>query len=306
MHRTQLQGLLFLSLSARTSSDEIDEVSKEIPGAGERLADLLQKQAQLNSSNPQKEKLRLENLAATCTGLKQDLKLLLTALDPERTGQRSGLGAAATAARPAATLAAMNTSEDEPLSGVGSESWRLLWEAARNYSVVEAYPREPFPVTDNRSHCVLCQQSLDDSAQDRLRRFEQYTANTTERDAEEAEAAFESTVEELRSLAFTSAELGARAAVVNLRPLSGRAARGPVCPARRVPMPAVVQSPFADVGRPDDQMRSPRTDFVIAARTTVGLRGLRRRNRANLVVVSVRSGLDAARQRKRRQRMPSR
>ena len=61
-------------------------------------------------------------------------------------------------------------------------------------------------------------------------------------------------------------------------------------------MPAVVQSPFADVGRPDDQMRSPQTDFVIAARTTVGLRGLRRRNRVNLVVVSVRSGLDTSKE----------
>lgn len=95
---------------------------------------------------------------------------------------------AATAARQAANLAAGELFANEPLDGVGGEPWRLMFEAAREYSGV-AYPEEPFPVTAPNKHCLLCQQPITDEASDRLKRFDEFIQNKASDLAAKAEAA---------------------------------------------------------------------------------------------------------------------
>ena len=68
------------------------------------------------------------------------------------------------------------------LAGTGSESWAALWEAAGRFSQEHAYPGQAFPVIEDGAHCVLCQQSLDHAASDRLRQFEAFVVSTTERE----------------------------------------------------------------------------------------------------------------------------
>ena len=71
------------------------------------------------------------------------------------------------------------------LDGVGTPTWRALWEAARAFSATP-YPTIPFPATD-AAHCVLCQQELDPEAQQRLLDFESFVQGKLESDATEAE-----------------------------------------------------------------------------------------------------------------------
>ncbi|MHC1762934.1 MAG: AAA family ATPase [Verrucomicrobiia bacterium] len=68
------------------------------------------------------------------------------------------------------------------LAGTGSEAWSVLWEAARRFSQEQAYAGQAFPVVENAAQCVLCQQTLDHAAEERLRRFEAFIASTTERE----------------------------------------------------------------------------------------------------------------------------
>src|SRR5690606_30418490 len=58
------------------------------------------------------------------------------------------------------------------LDGVGSDTWRSLWEAARAYSQT-AYPGQQYPVTDD-ARCVLCHQELGQQAKERLQDFEAF------------------------------------------------------------------------------------------------------------------------------------
>ncbi|PKQ90635.1 hypothetical protein CXK86_11350 [Paenibacillus sp. BGI2013] len=74
-----------------------------------------------------------------------------------------------------------------PLEGVGTESWKLLWERARQYSEQHAYSNEKFPFTSSDSHCVLCQQPLSQDTQDRLSNFESYVKSTLNREVQLAE-----------------------------------------------------------------------------------------------------------------------
>lgn len=168
------------------------------------MAEVLQEEARLAATDPQKEKSRLTTLANQVTTLGNDLARLLDILGAETTSGRAELRSAADTARAAASVAAASSFDDEPLTGVGSETWRLLWSAARNYSVAEAYHDHQFPVTGKDAVCVLCQQPLDDDAKTRLHRFDQYMTDTTERDAVTAEQNFAATLGELRALEFAT------------------------------------------------------------------------------------------------------
>lgn len=91
--------------------------------------------------------------------------------------------------RGAARLAAENAFGGEPLTGVGGEVWRTLWDSARRYSTEVAYPAQPFPPSADGAHCMLCQQPLADEARARMARFEDFIRKDTERLAAEAERA---------------------------------------------------------------------------------------------------------------------
>lgn len=66
------------------------------------------------------------------------------------------------------------------LAGTGSEPWKALWESARQFSQELAYPGKAFPVVEDGSSCVLCQQDIGHAAVHRLNQFEAFVASTTE------------------------------------------------------------------------------------------------------------------------------
>lgn len=201
---TTTAGAFVATLTADTNEAQVDAATALPGGTNERLAAVLQEAARLAASDPQKEKTRLTTLANQVKALGGDLTRLLNALGAEQTGARTKLRLAAAAARATASIAAANSFDDEALARVGSETWRALWSAARNFSVTEAYHAHEFPVTGDGAVCVLCQQSLDDDAKQRLQRFDQYMTDTTERDAAAAERDFAATLDELRALEFAT------------------------------------------------------------------------------------------------------
>ena len=66
------------------------------------------------------------------------------------------------------------TLQTQPLSNTGSDAWRTLWNAARQFSTADAYPDHAFPFTEEGSRCVLCQQGLADDGVRRLRQFKEF------------------------------------------------------------------------------------------------------------------------------------
>lgn len=74
-----------------------------------------------------------------------------------------------------------------PLEGVGQETWLALWERAREFSKLHAYPDHAFPNIDDGAHCVLCQQTLDDDAKTRVGHFEAFVIGGLEDAAKAAE-----------------------------------------------------------------------------------------------------------------------
>ena len=116
---------------------------------------------------------------------------------------------AAVTARRTAQLSAGERFSDEPLPGVGNESWRALWTAARDYSVREAYVDAEFPVTSRESGlavCVLCQQPLLSDGTSRMQRFQKYMDDTLDLAATKAERAVANATNGLAELALLRAD----------------------------------------------------------------------------------------------------
>lgn len=96
-------------------------------------------------------------------------------------------------ARQAADAIVNETSFD----GFGNETWKAMWEAARKYSKQNAYPEADFPVVEQDSKCVLCEQELGVVAKQRLVKFESYVTGELESSATAAEAAFTNALKQL-------------------------------------------------------------------------------------------------------------
>jgi len=77
--------------------------------------------------------------------------------------------------------------EGAPLTGVGCDTWKILWESARGYSENIAYLGKSFPNIDEDTNCVLCQQPLGEEAKSRFKSFEEYVKGDIEIQAISAE-----------------------------------------------------------------------------------------------------------------------
>ncbi|NOE24829.1 AAA family ATPase [Ruegeria sp. HKCCD6157] len=127
----------------------------------------------------------INSIAAEC-------EAALKSFDDVALASMTRLKERAKAARKAAELSASELFNDEPLEGIGSETWRALWHAARDYSVKEAYFGEEFPKVANGEKvaaCVLCQQPLLEDGVNRMQRFQDYMDGTLDRTASAAEMA---------------------------------------------------------------------------------------------------------------------
>ena len=105
-------------------------------------------------------------------------------------GEISALLAArsdSTVKREAARVAAEQVFSNAALDGVGQQVCMALWTQAKLYSQAHAYPKQPFPVIDDESRCVLCQQMLDDDAKGRLGHFEKFVQSGLESAAKAAD-----------------------------------------------------------------------------------------------------------------------
>lgn len=83
------------------------------------------------------------------------------------------------------------------LEGVGSQVWKSLWEAARVFSLQEAYKKTDYPNTDNDAKCVLCHQPLSNDAKERLLSFETFIKSQLESEATQAEKKYKERISKL-------------------------------------------------------------------------------------------------------------
>lgn len=196
-------GDVFLrSLSAATPDEAIVAATACPPDASERLERQVEEVARLRTVDPNREKRRLSQTADAVSLITGHLSFLDQALGEVATQRLAELRQRVDATQSAADAASRTSFAEEPLDGVGSQAWRVLWRAAEQYSET-MYAEHDFPNTDTGAVCVLCQQALSPEASTRLDRFHQFVSDTTARDAERARDELLDYVENLGRVSVT-------------------------------------------------------------------------------------------------------
>ena len=188
LNKDTAAGAFLHGLSAKSTPAQLDLLvtlsDEEISRLSSLDADLAQDPAKAA------EKLRVRG--ARLDSLLGGFDRLSGAAETGNFVELRGLEANANAASDAARLASESLFAEAPLPGIGSDSWRHLWEAARSYSDKVAYPDRTFPAPVEEERCVLCQQPLEDDARHRQSGFETFVKGA-------AQQADERAVEELES-----------------------------------------------------------------------------------------------------------
>ncbi|MBZ9984105.1 MULTISPECIES: AAA family ATPase [unclassified Mesorhizobium] len=191
-------GKLVAALSGKTEPEIVEKLS----GLNAEKEAQLQTLVTDLASNPTRTVRQLQaHESRLKTAIDQLERLAAIVTEEPRTRLRDAHARLSTARR-AAAAASANLFADEPLPDIGSDVWKSLWEAARDYSRASAYPDKNFPVTDAESNCVLCQQPLSEEASKRLTSFEAFVQDESKRREEEAETAYIEALQEVASQAI--------------------------------------------------------------------------------------------------------
>jgi energy-coupling factor transporter ATP-binding protein EcfA2 len=176
-------GTLISGLSGQTDPVSVETLSTFSEEERERLAQLTADLA----DDPQRLARQLGALKTKVEREVSQLDSLFASVSDESFAGLAQLVQEAKAAREAADAASAVLFSNEPITQIGTEAWQSLWASARAFSELEAYPEQAFPVTDEGSVCVLCQQDLSHAASHRLKRFEAFVRDDSHLRAEQAQ-----------------------------------------------------------------------------------------------------------------------
>lgn len=192
------------SITDKTKTSDLEELARWSEADAAKLKKL--KDALETSEGALKtlrlKKGRLETLLSEITSFEQGLSAAAVEALAALMRTASELRQAAEATGKAAF-----SKDPRLLPGVGGAAWQALWEAARNYSTVSAYPLDAYPVIkvgDATAQCVLCHQSLEPEAGERLAAFESFVKGDVEKKAKAAEKTLSEARTKLGKLAVAS------------------------------------------------------------------------------------------------------
>ena len=195
LNKSTAAGTFLHGLSAQSSPAELDVLVTLGDDEVSRLSSLDSDLAQDSTKAAEKLRDRGSRLAS----LLETLNRFVGSAETRRIIELRRLEADAKTVSEAARLASESLFREAPLSGVGSDVWQRLWEAARDYSDQTAYPDRLFPASIDDERCVLCQQPLADDAQRRLRNFETFIRDAAQKAAADAARVWRDDLDERRA-----------------------------------------------------------------------------------------------------------
>lgn len=190
-------GKLYLSLSATTPLKDVAAHTKWEAEDEESVVNLEKRLAEKAPAERAKELLVKKKYAEDMV---REIEDRLSILSNENCHHILKLKKDKLIKHEAARAAATKVFSSAPLEGIGTDAWKLLWEHARRYSEGHAYPNLAFPHLGTEARCVLCHQPLADDARKRLASFEEFVKGQAEKDAKDAEKAFEDAMTALRDI----------------------------------------------------------------------------------------------------------
>lgn len=157
------------------------------------------------SQDPQKVINSLKAQKRRVDATIEQTQSLTTSLSEENVASLNKLFETHSEAKEVSDLASKELFEASPLPEIGSDTWRVLWEAARAFSDGVAYPTKQFPeFRAEEDICVLCQQPLGEEAVQRFETFEGFIKSTTKSKEQNALTALEDRKKQIAATVVSS------------------------------------------------------------------------------------------------------
>lgn len=191
------EGIWYEAISAKTTTQDIDKHCS-FGSADETEMQTLQQR--LAEQAPAEKAKQLRKQKQHVDTLAQDAQKYLQQLSDENYRRIIAAKKKSILKKTAADTAAQKVFSGSELKGIGSDVWKELWEAARNYSVSAAYKEAEYPNVSDGSRCVLCHQSLTQEAKERLISFENFVKGEMQKAASDAAKEYETASQTIEAL----------------------------------------------------------------------------------------------------------
>jgi hypothetical protein len=152
-------GALIAGLNHKTLPEDVKELARLSDEEKQRAEEL---DRTLGEADPAAKAKELRLSAERIKEVAQKLDAVVAMVDEQAVKKLQKIAQdAQEAALAEQTAAKLLHSGEDLLPGTGEAAWKALFEAARKFSVEQAYPGKAFPNTGNDAVCVLCQQPLE-------------------------------------------------------------------------------------------------------------------------------------------------
>lgn len=156
----------------RTEIDTYIQFSQE---NGEKKNELF---SLINNQNPQQNIQNLNNLRSRIENYALQFRRIEEHFTNQNQKEIKDLRAIYESTKQAYDIAANELGSLNTLEGFGTNPWRTLWEAAKNFAYNNGMSDgKIFPSEGSLKKCVLCQQELDEDARKRLQGFSKFILN---------------------------------------------------------------------------------------------------------------------------------
>lgn len=207
---------MLAGLTALTPVEDVKRLATLTDEEERELNSLADALAAARVEDPVKRAADHDRKAARLTRLAEHLQALSSELSAAAVESLARTQHDAKAAEQAAEELGRTFASQARLLGFGSVAWRTLWDAARQYSVHDAYREHAFPYIAHDAACVLCQQDLDGPARIRLARFAEFVGAEAHQAARSAFAAANTEMERLAQLGLGDEHADARSELAAL------------------------------------------------------------------------------------------
>lgn len=178
-------------INYKTKTEEIESMAKIEKEDEIRLKELNENLTEIEKQSPKMKAESIRRKKRRVDSIKNDIYYVSTHMSNQEVNTIKDSHLAYIESEKAAEIASKATFKDEPLKGVGTNPWRVLFLAAKEYSEKYAYLGEEFPYLGDEARCVLCFQGLDSEALERFKKFKDFIKNQTTRIFEEKRGEFE-------------------------------------------------------------------------------------------------------------------
>ena len=191
------EGIWYETISAKTSTQDID---KHCTFSSADETEIQTLQQRLAEQAPAEKAKQLRKQKQHIDTLVQDAQKYLEQLSDENYRRIIAAKKKSILKKTAADTAAEKVFSGSELEGIGSDVWKELWEAARNYSLSAAYKEVEYPNVSDGSRCVLCHQTLTQETKERLISFENFVKGEMQKAAADAAKEYETASQTIEAL----------------------------------------------------------------------------------------------------------